>query len=309
MSCIWSTSLELTWGVIVIRHIVQAMHFWSSRILKSKIAAAVSHMQVKLKASVPIPIRTPQRRGFLSVSTPPRSSSSQNHSRSRTRSPSVRSHKSCEENADDATLVDNSTEWSGTSDDSGEREQNTSDSDNGNDENTTRDSEDVAFVDQALRSDDESTCSSPEISDTEFEDGSSSDTENESPTRRMHFEYTEEELQDRRKTALTILSGWRFSQLDGIKDWFDSLSLMYKVKTIWSLVDTSNGGLQIYTRNEERQKLLERLLTILNQAIDLEKSDALFLTAPRLGSKKTGGTVRRGIRALREEPLLLWHCF
>ena len=99
------------------------------------------------------------------------------------------------------------------------------------------------FISQALSSDDESTYSNPEKSDIEFEDGSSSDTENRSPKRRTHFDYAEEELQDR--TALTILLGGNFAKLDCIQDWFNNLDLKYKVKIIRSLIDTSNGGLQI----------------------------------------------------------------
>ena len=309
MSCIWSTTLELTWGVIVIRHIVQAMHFWSSRILRSKIAAAVSQLRVKLNTIVTIPIRTPRSQRFLSVSTPPRSTSSHNRSRSRTKSPCVRSHKSREESTDDATLVDSSTESSGILDDSNEGEQNTSDSDDGTDKSTVSESEDVAFVDQILSSDDESTYPSPETSDIELEDQSSSDTDNGSPKRRVRFKYAEEELQERRRTALTILPAWSFAGLDGIRDWFYNLNLKYKVKTIWSLIDTSNGGLQIYTHDEWKKNKLEGFVFVLNEALDLDESDNLFLTAPKLGPKKTGGTVRRGIRALHDQPSLLWDCF
>lgn len=42
MVCIWTTSVQLTWGVASLRAIIMNMHIWSSRLLKPKLQAAVS---------------------------------------------------------------------------------------------------------------------------------------------------------------------------------------------------------------------------------------------------------------------------
>ena len=41
MTCIWSTSIRLTWGVVSLRAIIKNMHMWSSRLLKPKLQAAI----------------------------------------------------------------------------------------------------------------------------------------------------------------------------------------------------------------------------------------------------------------------------
>jgi hypothetical protein len=41
MTCIWSTSVRLTWGVATLRAIIMNMHTWASRLLKPKIQASV----------------------------------------------------------------------------------------------------------------------------------------------------------------------------------------------------------------------------------------------------------------------------
>ncbi|CAO2657104.1 Nn.00g032300.m01.CDS01 [Neocucurbitaria sp. VM-36] len=41
MICIWSTSMKLTWGVVMLQGIVMNMHTWASRLLKPRIQASV----------------------------------------------------------------------------------------------------------------------------------------------------------------------------------------------------------------------------------------------------------------------------
>ncbi|KAF2108146.1 hypothetical protein BDV96DRAFT_653041 [Lophiotrema nucula] len=41
MVCIWSTSVQLTWGVAALRAIIMNMHIWASRFLKPKIQARI----------------------------------------------------------------------------------------------------------------------------------------------------------------------------------------------------------------------------------------------------------------------------
>lgn len=44
MVCIWSTSIELTWGVASLRAIIRNMHTWSSRLLKPRLQMAISQV-------------------------------------------------------------------------------------------------------------------------------------------------------------------------------------------------------------------------------------------------------------------------
>ncbi|KAH7384593.1 hypothetical protein BKA66DRAFT_462491 [Pyrenochaeta sp. MPI-SDFR-AT-0127] len=51
MVCIWSTSIQLTWGVAALRAIITKMHLWASRLLKPKIQAWVYQTSTKLPPS------------------------------------------------------------------------------------------------------------------------------------------------------------------------------------------------------------------------------------------------------------------
>ncbi|KAF2184174.1 hypothetical protein K469DRAFT_200524 [Zopfia rhizophila CBS 207.26] len=50
MICIWSTTLELTWGVVALRAIVKNLHTWSSRVLKLHVLHRVHQAWERLKA-------------------------------------------------------------------------------------------------------------------------------------------------------------------------------------------------------------------------------------------------------------------
>jgi hypothetical protein len=314
MSCIWSTSLELMWGVVVLRHIVQSMHFWSSRILKPKIAIAVSQMREKLDNAVSLTMRTPQDHRLLLVSTPPATpSSSRNRQRSRTRSPSVQSRQADGLRSDDnATLADSSAESSGTADDGSEEEDDCGsddESDSSDNESNTSGSKDVTFNDQIFSSDDENeyaTSETSETSETESNDGTSSDSEDDSRKSKIGFKYTDEELKDRRRLSLTLLSGVKFARLDIIDEWFEDLPFKQQVKVVWKLLDPSNGGLLQLTRMDRNR--LQRLIDTLNEALDKDESDKTALTLMNFRNKKSGACIRRRLRNLHSEPDTLKVC-
>jgi hypothetical protein len=51
MVCIWSTSVQLTWGVASLRAIIRNMHTWSSRLLKPRLQMAVSQVSKNIHKS------------------------------------------------------------------------------------------------------------------------------------------------------------------------------------------------------------------------------------------------------------------
>ncbi|KAF1845079.1 uncharacterized protein K460DRAFT_365983 [Cucurbitaria berberidis CBS 394.84] len=53
MVCIWSTTVQLTWGVTALREIVAHMHIWASRLLKPKVQAWVFQASRHLPQSAP----------------------------------------------------------------------------------------------------------------------------------------------------------------------------------------------------------------------------------------------------------------
>ena len=53
MVCIWSTSVELIWGVASVHAIIKNMHIWASRLLKPKIQACIFQVARKLPREVP----------------------------------------------------------------------------------------------------------------------------------------------------------------------------------------------------------------------------------------------------------------
>ncbi|KAF2187554.1 hypothetical protein K469DRAFT_748837 [Zopfia rhizophila CBS 207.26] len=59
MVCIWSTSVQLTWGVAALRAIITNMHIWASRLLKPKIQAWIFQAFRKLPLSTPRKMKTP----------------------------------------------------------------------------------------------------------------------------------------------------------------------------------------------------------------------------------------------------------
>jgi hypothetical protein len=287
------------------------MHFWSSRILKPKIAVALSQMREKVDNAVPLTMRTSQDHRFLLVSISPATpSSSRNRQRSRTRSPSVQSHQADGSRSDDnTTLVDSSTEFSGTEDDGNEEEDDSGsddESDSSVKESNTSGSEDVTFNDQIFSSDDENEYAVSKTSEMESDDGNSSDSENDSCKRKIGFKYTDEELQDRGRLSVTLLSGVKFAKLGIIDEWFEDLPFQKQVKVVWKLLDPSNGGLLQLTHVNRNQT--QRLIDTLNEALNKDESDTTALTLMNLGKKRSGVCIRRGLRNLRSEPETLKAC-
>lgn len=217
------------------------MYFWSSRILKPKIAAAVSRMREKLDTAKSLPIRTAH-------------------------------------------------EFSGAENDDIEEEDNNS---NDNDSNY---------------SDNENEYTSSETSGTESDDGNCSGSGNDSHKRKIDFEYTDEELEERRRLSLTLLSGAEFAMLDILNEWFECLRPNQQVNVIWKLVDPSNGGLLLSTRREWKKSRLQRLIDTLNEALNKDKSNKTALTTKSLGYKKSKGPIRRGLRNLLSDPETLKVC-
>lgn len=78
MICIWSTTLELTWGVMAVRTIVKNMHTWASRALKFLVLNWIDRASETLQsplignpncATARLPRKKPQNSGALALST------------------------------------------------------------------------------------------------------------------------------------------------------------------------------------------------------------------------------------------------
>ena len=125
--------------------------------------------------------------------------------------------------------------------------------------------------DQIFSSEDDNEYTTSGTSKTESGDGNSSDTEDNSPNRKIGFEYTDEEFEGRRHLSLTLLSGVKFAELDILDEWFEGLPWKQQVNVIWKLMDPSNGGLLLSTRVEWKQDRLQRLIGTLNEALNKGK--------------------------------------
>jgi len=337
MSCIWSTSLELTWGVVVLQHIVQSMHFWSSRVLKPKIAAAIIQIRRSLDTTVLLPVSTPQCHGFLPASTfPATPPSSRNYQRSRHTSPSVQSRQAGRSNTDDsAASASSSAESIGTEDENSKGEgNNTIDNENyisegqsyssddqsysGDDEGNTNGSENVAFNDQTFSSDDESEYTPSETSETESETESEIDGEigsemnsemgtddgDNSDSGRIGFKYTDEELKDRRHRSLTILPGFKFAELSILGKWFEDLPFKQRVNVILKLWNPSNGGLLLSNHTGQGERVLNRLIIYLNMTWDESEPDEPTITKKKLGEKSSRSLIHRRLSNMRRAEIL-----
>ncbi|XP_014553910.1 hypothetical protein COCVIDRAFT_106362 [Bipolaris victoriae FI3] len=79
MVCIWSTSIELTWGVASLRAIIRNMHTWSSRLLKPRLQMAISqvaknvhksgHIDAQSSADLDVPTPNTKKLDIKSGST------------------------------------------------------------------------------------------------------------------------------------------------------------------------------------------------------------------------------------------------
>ncbi|KAL9115200.1 MAG: hypothetical protein Q9227_000994 [Pyrenula ochraceoflavens] len=272
MRCIWSTSIELTWGVVALRHIVQNMHTWSSRILRPQLGVAVTRVLKQLLQS-PSSLERQLRHGPTPPDTP---ASSPDRTTNRRRSPSIRSHQSDPSNSDDDTTLIGIGAESGSPEHDSDGEEDESRDDDGSDDEHLSDEEHLSGEEHCL--------SKEEISP----------------------EYTDEELENRRRLSPTLLSGAQFAKLDILYTWFEGLPHKQKVNLIWNLLKPFNVRklhLQLATR-----KLLQPLLDTLNEALGKNGSEKSALKISNLHIKRTPGRIRHALRNCRSEPETLESC-
>lgn len=287
------------------------MHIWSSRILRPKLGVAISRVIEKLlRDPISFARRFSRDQSLLHVPSPPRTPGSSRHRRrSRTRSLSVQSHQSDELNSDDnTTLIDSSTEFSSPGYDSDKEEDESSDGDWSDDTGTrssSRKSEDVTFLDETFSSDSGSEYSS-EASSSESDDEHHGDEEQDFSEEKTGSKYTDEELEDRRRLSLTLLTGAQFARLDVLDKRFDGLFPKQKVNLIWNLLKPFNTArLRLGLADRE---LLQRLLDTLNAALGKAGSEKDGLTMSNLHTKKSGGRIRHALRNYSSEPETLKCC-
>ncbi|KAL9617418.1 MAG: hypothetical protein Q9160_007775 [Pyrenula sp. 1 TL-2023] len=221
MSCIWSTSLELTWGAIAIRKVIQNMHIWSSRILKPNIAAAIRHVNEKLEDTMPLASRTPGsgRRPIASLPTTP-SPLYRTRERDHIGSPITVGSQANEPGIkDNGALDDDTADAGGEEDDVGKR---------GNDGNKQS-----------------------------YKGSNGTDNRGDNTV----DEYTVEDSEDKMGLALTLLPGIKFAKLSSIDAWFEQLSSEQRIEVVWKLINPSNGGLlqSLPVHKNRLQKLLDTL--------------------------------------------------
>ncbi|KAI9695123.1 MAG: hypothetical protein M1820_008891 [Bogoriella megaspora] len=312
MSCIWSTSIELTWGVWAVRHIVQTMHIWASRCLRPKLAAAVSQICENLDNNVPLPLTSRTSHDSTLPLTPPATPES---SRRRSRSTPMRESLSRNGEVSATCRVRSQSADSKVEDDGSSGKE----ADDGSEEerNDGRYSEEldgklelpaaIPFVDQVLSRDDDGEFIDFNMSeDEDDEDENIADTEGDERSEIENgLQYTEEELEERRRLAPYLLSGPQFAKLDILKSWFESLSSARQVKAIMKLVDTSQGGLAVSGHPGPKRKRLSYLVTNLNNALRKDGYKARPLTSQRLRCKSWKRRVQRGFKLLETEDRLV----